>query len=139
MRLAMLIPFTIESPGNTQLGIFGKLANQKLKMVLIERNVRIHIAYNFVFQISHSRPPTAAGNALPGKMPFTTLGHPDQFDPWICRGVSAYDIVGAISGTVTYDDPFDRPYRLCNNGFDSQFNELCFVPRGCDEHIARQL
>ena len=72
---------------------------------------------------------------LPREIPFATLGHPHQLNPWVVRRIFGYDLVRAVGRTIADDDPFDRSQCLGDNCLDCILNECHFVSCGCDENV----
>src|ERR1039458_9136845 len=65
-----------------------QLFKQKLEVVLVERDVGVEASDNLVRQVGHARPACIEGMNLACKMALFSLGHADQFDPIVLRGIT---------------------------------------------------
>src|ERR1035441_5208333 len=90
----------------SELRILLHCSYQKLEVIRLEGDVGVQVADDFEVQIFHPLVSSIEGMRLPREMPFLSLWHPYQFNPWIVRHVPAHNLVGTVGRPVAHDDPF---------------------------------
>src|SRR5438876_778248 len=68
------VVLSVRCASHSQPGILRKLAHEECKVILLERDVGIQIAYDVILQPSHSGVSRAEGSRLGGKVSLLTLG-----------------------------------------------------------------
>ena len=115
--------------------IFSELAQQKRKIVLVKRNVRVEVADDVILQTGGSGQTLVESTHLTCEIARVTLRHSHQLYPFVLCGIPLDNIVGAVGRTVAHDDPFERMHGLRNNGSDGEFNKSRLVTSGSDQNV----
>jgi hypothetical protein len=71
------------SSRDAELQVFGKLPNEKLQVIAVERKISIQIPDDLKIKRLDTFKSCIEGVNLAGKAPVEKLGAPDQFDPRI--------------------------------------------------------
>src|SRR4029077_17591117 len=93
---------------DTQLWIFGKLSNQKLKIIRFERKVGIQITNYFKRNRLHVLESCVKRVNLAGEATIKAWPALHQLDPRKSPGITLNDFSRAIRGTVINNDPLFR-------------------------------
>ena len=72
----------------------------------------------------------AKGVRFTGKVTFSTLRHPKQFNPVSPFSITLYNLIRSICGAIANNNPLLGQNRLGNHRLDRLFNEGFLVP-GC--------
>jgi hypothetical protein len=125
------------STGDAEFGVLHELAEKKLEVTAIERQIGVQIADHIVVEILDPGETgierVGFGGELAVSLRSGTLRHAKQFDPWMDGRVLADNFIGAIRGTIADNDPAHGSVRLRDDGLDRAFDEVLLVARRGDQ------
>ena len=135
--VASPLPLSEGRASHSQPRMLDELAQKERQVVVIERNVGVQVADDLVLQAPHPSVSRVEGIDLARKVSFRALRPSHELDPIVASGILPHDLIGAVGGTVTHDDPSDRSCRLSDDGSQGVLDVRDFVPRGRYQHTAR--
>ena len=103
--IVLKISFTERSTGNSEPLVFTHLANEKLKMVRLERNIGVEISDHIKGEIPHSFITGIKRSNLARKMPLLARRHLDELNPLALGRGLAHDFIRLVGRAIAYDHP----------------------------------
>ena len=107
--------FFEDRTGYTEARIFQDFPQQKFHKVIVEGNVSVQIADDFVREVFHAFEAGVERMHLGREVALFSLRPLNHLDPCMVFEVTAYNGCGLVCRPVVHDYPFERQNRLMNH------------------------
>src|SRR5262245_17156977 len=124
-----------DGAGHAQPRILGEAFEEKLQVILLERDVTVEIADDVVLELLDTRVAGVEGVHLGCEAPLLADRPVDDLDPRVPLGVSAGDRARAVGGAIVDNHPAQRQHRLAHDRFERFLDERFLVASRRDENV----